>query len=160
MADESVIYELESPDEGSILFNNGDLHTFDDVYWIQNVQGLDGAPIRAPIDNKPQDYGGIIHTFFTGPRMITFEGVILVQSVPFGGDCRAIRNLMEFNLRNVLGNIIQQDGTLTWTATGGIEWTLDVRHNVPIEFSPAENYAIKAFTFGLVCADGLDIPFV
>lgn len=150
MADESVVYELASLDEGTIYFNNGDLHSFDDVYWIQNINGLDGAPIRAPIDNKPQAFGGIIHPFFMGPRQITFEGVILIQSVPFGGACLAVRNQMEIDLRRVLENMMTQDGLLTWTPTGQAVHTLAIRYNVPIEYSPAENYAIKAFTFGVV----------
>jgi hypothetical protein len=153
MADESVIYSLASIDEGTISFNNGDLHTFDDVYWVQNITGLDSPPIRAPIDNKPQGHGGIIHNFFMGPRLVTIEGVILVQSVPFGGDCRAIRNQMEYNLRACLQNMLDQDGQLTWTATGQAQRVLNVRHHVPLEFAPAENYAIKAFTFGLVSED-------
>lgn len=153
MADESVIYELASADEGTIFFNNGDLHTLDDVFWIQDLNGMDGAPIRAPVDNRPQIHGGIIHPFFFGPRQITVQGVILVQSVPLGGDCRAIRNQMEYDLKIVLGNMLDQDGILTWTPTGQPAHQLVVRHNIPVEFSPAENYAIKAFTFGLIAGE-------
>ena len=152
MADESVTYTLTTPG-GTIVFNNGDLRTLDDVYWIQNIGGLDGGTIRAPVDNAPQAHGGIIHNFWKGPRHITIEGVIFVQSVPLGGACLTIRNDMEEDLRAALESLLQADGTLAWTPTGLSARSLTVRNEIPVEYTPAENYAIKAFVFGLVAGD-------
>lgn len=152
MADEAAVYTLTAPG-GTIVFNNGDLHTLDDVYWIQDIQGLDGAPIRAPIDNAPQAHGGILHNFWKGPRHVTINGVILVQSIPLGGACLSIRNDMEEDLRAALDSLLQADGTLAWTPTAMSARSLTVRYDVPVDFTPAENYAIKAFTFGLVSAN-------
>lgn len=152
MADLSCVYNLTTP-AGTILFNNGDLHTLDDLYWIADINGLDGVPIRAPIDNAPQNDGGHIHTFWKGPRHVTFEGAILIQSVPIGGNCLAERNALEHNLRVALESILQVDGTLTWTPTGLTERSLTVRHDVQLEYSPQNDYAIMGFVFGLVSAN-------
>lgn len=152
MADEAAVYTLTTPG-GTIIFNNGDLHTLDDVYWIQDIPGLDGVPIRAPIDNRPQDHGGILHNFWKGPRHLTIDGVILVQSVPLGSNCLSIRNAMEEALRAALDSLLQADGTLAWTPTGQSARQLTVRHDIALDLTPAENYAIKAFSFGLVSAD-------
>lgn len=152
MADLSCAYTLVSSG-GTIVFNDGDLHTIDDLYWIADINGLDGPSIRAPIDNAPQAHGGIVHAFWKGPRHITMEGSIVIQSVPWGGPCLAERNQMEEDLRVVLEGCIQADGSLTWTPTGLSSRSLTVRHDVPLEFSPQENYMIMGFTFGLVSAD-------
>lgn len=152
MADLATIYTLATPG-GTIVFNNGDLHTLDDLYWITQIQGLDGAPIRAPIDPAPQAHGGLIHNFWKGPRHVTMEGVILVQSVPLGGHCLTIRNAMESALRVALESTLQANATLAWTPTGGAASTLTLRNEVPLEYTPQENYAVMGFTFGLVAAD-------
>ena len=152
MADLSCVYTLATPG-GTISFNDGDLHTLDDLYWIQTIQGLDGAPIRAPIDNAPQAHGGLVHAFWRGPRHITMEGVIFVQSIPLGGPCLTIRNAMEDALRVALESTHQANATLSWTPTGGSAKTLTVRNDIPVEYAPQENYAIVSFTFGLVAAN-------
>ena len=152
MADLTCVYTLTTPGP-DISFNNGDLYTTTDLYWIQTLQGLDGSPIRTPIDNAPQTHGGLVHGFWKGPRHVQFEGAILIQSVAIGGDCRAAMNVMEENLRQALDSIIRADGTLAWTPVGMSARSLTVRNDVPLDIQPAENYAIRTFTFGLVAAD-------
>src|ERR1043165_1152262 len=98
MADLTCTYTLATPG-GTIVFNNGELKSFDDLYWIQTLQGLDGAPVRAPVDPVPFGDGGLVHRFWKAPRQITFDGAILIQSVPIGSDCRAPLNVMEDALR-------------------------------------------------------------
>ena len=51
-----------------------------------------------------------------------------------------------------LESIIQANGTLSWTLTGLGSRSLTVRHDVQLDYSPQENYAIMGFTFGLVSA--------
>lgn len=152
MADLSCVYELVTP-SGTILFNDGDLRTNDDLYWISEIEGLDGATIRAQVDNAPQTHGGIVHTFWKGPRQITMQGAIVIQSVPFGAACLTVRNEMEDDLRVALDSILQDDGTLTWTPEGQSERSLLVRHNIRLDFTPQEGYVIMGFTFGLISAD-------
>src|SRR5262245_3181081 len=117
MADLSCVYELSTP-SGSILFNDGDLRTEDDLYWISEIEGLDGPSIRASVDNAPQTDGGLVHTFFKGPRQVTMQGAIVIQSVPFGAACLPVRNQMEADLRVALESILQADGLLVWTPEG------------------------------------------
>ncbi len=152
MADLSTTYTLACG-TNSLVFNNGDLNDGSDLYWISQIEGLDGAPIRAPVDNAPQAHGGIVHTFWKGPRHITFEGSIVIQSVPFGFPCLTERNQLEQDLIDILECMIQTDGTLTWQPDGQSSHTLTVRHDVQLQFTPQENYAIMGFVFGLVAAD-------
>lgn len=152
MADLATIYTLTTPGP-DIVFNNGDLNTTDDLYWITNIQGLDGAPIRAPIDNVPLGDGGLVHDFWLGPRHITMEGIILVQSVSIGGPCLTVRNSMEEALRAALESLLRANGTLAWTPVGQGARSLTVRNDIALDFSPAENYAVMAFVFGLVAAN-------
>lgn len=149
MADYSTTYSLATAG-GTVLFNNGDLRTLDDLYWIQNIRGLDSPSIRAPIDDAPQAHGAIIHNFWKGARHVGFEGVLLVQSVPTGSACQAALNVMEAALRAALESILQTNGTLTWTPLGEGGNSLSVRYEVPLEINPSDNYATRSFTFGLV----------
>lgn len=152
MADLSAIYTLTTPG-GTVVFNNGDLHTTTDLYWITEIQGLDGAPIRATIDPAPQAHGGLVHDAWKGPRHVTMEGVILIQSVPLGSPCLTERNEMEDDLRVALESILQADGTLAWTPEGQAARSLTVRSEIALEYTPQENYAVMGFTFGLVSAN-------
>lgn len=152
MADLACVYTLTTPG-GTIAFNDGDLKTLDDLYWISEIEGLDGAPIRSQVDNAPQAHGGIVHTAWKGPRQITMQGAIIVQSIPFGAACLPVRNEMEEDLRVALESIIQADGTLAWTPSGGSASSLTVRHNIQLDYSPQENYVIMGFVFGLIAAD-------
>lgn len=155
MADLATLYTLATPG-GTILFNNGDLKDGTDKYWIQNIQGLDQAPLRTPQDNVPFGDGGIVHDFWKGPRHVVLEGVLVTESVgwPSTGDaCVQRQNEMEEDLIDALESIIRADGTLSWTPLGLAARSLTVRSEVPVEFSPGENFVLKNFTFGLVAAD-------
>lgn len=152
MADLAVPYTLATPG-GTVVFNDGDLYTLDDLYWVTEIQGLDGPSIRAQIDDAPQAHGGLVHNFWKGARHVTMEGVILIQSVGLGAACLTERNTFENNLRVALESTLQADGTLSWTPTGGAARSLTIRNEVPLEYTPQENYAVMGFTFGLVAAD-------
>lgn len=152
MADLACIYTLTTPG-GTISFNNGDLKTLDDLYWISEIEGLDGAPIRSQVDSAPQADGGIVHTAWKAARQVTMQGAIIVQSIPFGAACLPVRNEMEDDLRVALESIIRADGTLAWTPNGGSAQSLTVRHNIQLNYTPQENYVIMGFVFGLVAAN-------
>lgn len=143
MAEFSAVHTLTTPGV-DITFNSGT-----DVYYITGITGLDGAPIRAPIDDSPQTDGGIIHDFFYGPRHFTIEGLLLPDGLSV-----ATRNTMEANLLSALDAILRADGTWAWTPTGQAARSLTVRCDVPAQFSTwAGNPMVKAFIFGLVAAD-------
>ena len=84
MADISVPYVLTTP-WGVIDFNNSGIDQFNmlggpDEYYITDAPGLDGAPIRAPVDNRPQTHGGLVHPFFKAPRRFAVEGALMIRS--------------------------------------------------------------------------------
>lgn len=155
MADLNTTYTLTTPG-GTIIFNNGDLHDGTDKFWIQQIEGLDGIDVRAPIDKVPFGDGGILHTFWKTERRFAFDGVLLVESVSFMSDaCVTALNVMEEALRVAVESIIVADGTLSWTPAGQGARSLTVRHHGEprLDFRPIENYALRQFLFGLVSAD-------
>jgi hypothetical protein len=152
MADVGAIHTLTTPG-GTVIFNNGTLHSLDDLYWIQEIDGLDGAPRRAPIDPKPLAHGGLVHDMWKGPRDFTVEGVILIQSAPLGDACRTARNTKEAALMAALDSILAADGTWSWTPIGLGARSLTVRNPGRVEFKHQDDYALLGFTFGLVAAN-------
>lgn len=143
MAEISAVYTLTTPGV-DVTFNSGS-----DVYRVTNLEGLDQAPIRAPVDDAPQTDGGIVHDFFHGPRYVTVEGLLL----PADGSASA-RNTMEANLISALDAILRADGTLAWTPSGQSARSLTVRCFTPARFAPWQGFPqFKTFIFGLVAAD-------
>ena len=157
MPDLASPYTLTTPG-GTILFNNEGIDLFNmvggpDEYYISDIQGLDGAPIRAPVDNRPQTHGGLVHPFFMGPRRVTIEGSLMIRSTRVQNTMRLIRNDMERNLRIALQSILQADGTLSWTVprqAATDSFSLLVRNEIMVEFRGIE---LKTFVFGLIAAD-------
>lgn len=155
MADLNAVYTLTTPG-GTITFNNGDLHDGTNKFWIQQIEGLDGIDVRAPIDKVPFGDGEILHAFWKTGRHIAFDGVLLVESVAFNSSaCVAALNVMEEQLRVAVESIIAASGTLAWTPAGQGARSLTVRHHGQprLDIRPIENYAIRQFIFGLVSAD-------
>lgn len=124
-----------------------------DIYYITSIRGLDGAPIRAPVDNAPQAHGGLVHNFWKGPRLFVVDGLILVQSTTIGNSMRIIRNQMEEDLFDALEAVLQADGTWAWTPAGEAGRSLTVRNNVPLETDYSDNNTVKTFSFGLIAAN-------
>lgn len=153
MADVACPYTLATLSGGTIFFNDGSA----DQFYIQGITGLGTAPVRAPIDDVPYGDGSIGHNFWKGGRHITFEGVFLVTSVDCGAVQVGIWNDMEEALRVALESIaaLTTDiGSLVWTPTGALATnTLVVRHDVPLECPPDQNFTVRNFTFGLFAAD-------
>jgi hypothetical protein len=152
MADYSTIYTLTTPG-GTILFNNGQLGggSRDDLYWIANIQGLDGPTLRVPIDDVPFGHGGIVHRSWKGPRHPIFEGSLIVQSLPFGAACQEVLNDMEAALNAALNSILAPaSGTLSWTPAGGSPKALTVFYEVALDIEPENGYVTRSFNFGLV----------
>jgi hypothetical protein len=137
---------------GTIAFNDGSA----DQFYIQQISGLGSAPIRAPIDDVPYGDGSLGHNFWKGGRHLIIEGVFLVTSVPCGTAQVTIWNEMEEDLRVALESIAgltTATGTLVWTPTGAAgSNTLTVRHDVPMECPPDQNFLLRAFSFGLFSA--------
>lgn len=144
MAEISAVYTLAAPG-GTITFNSGT-----DVFYLQDVDGLDGAPIRAPTNNRPLTDGGLARTFFLAGRQITMSGVLHVTSSGTDSGYATARNTMENNLMTALNSCLRADATLSWTPVGGSLRTLTVRNNEPVRFSGTFP---KSFIFGLFAAN-------
>lgn len=151
MATLSIPYTLAG--SSTVIFNNGTLGTgsLDDLFWIQAIHGLDGPALRTPMDDVPYGDGGLIHKFWKGPRHVSFEGVLIVQSIPFGSNgCEAVLDELEADLNECLDSMIQSAGTLSWTSGVYGAQTLSVYYEIPLDIQPVENYMLRSFTFGLV----------
>lgn len=148
MADVGVTFTLTTPGP-TLTFNDGSL----DQFYITELRGLGGPPIRAPIDNVPLGDGGLVHTFYKGPRHIIVEGIFLITSVRVMNDIVEQRNSMESDLMDALEAIIAADGTFAWTPQGEAARSLTVRHDVMLDFSHADNYTNLTWNFGLVAAN-------
>ena len=153
MADYSTTYTLTTPG-GTIVFNDGQLGggSKDNLYWIANIQGLDGPTLRVPSEDVPFGHGGIVHRSWKGPRHPILEGSLIVQAVPFGHPgCQAILNEMEDNLRVALDSILAPTGgTLAWTPTGQSAKSLTVFYEVALDIEPENGYVTRSFNFGLI----------
>lgn len=149
MTDVAVPHVWVTP-AGTITFNDDSANQF----YIEEIEGLDGAPIRAPIDNRPQTDGGLVHDFFKGPRHFTVSGTLLIQSTRIQTSIQAIRNQMEEDLFDAHASVQQADSTWSWTPLGLSARTLTgVRGDVPFTTRHIDNFLNVAFFFGLVAAD-------
>jgi hypothetical protein len=147
MADVSAAYTLTTPG-GIIAFNDGST----DEFFITTISGLEAAQIRAPVDNRPQTDGGIVHDFFFGPQQITVDGIFRIRSSYVQNTILTVRNEMTEDLRTALNSILRADGTLAWTPLGQSAESLTVRYHVALQPSHVDNYLNLAFSFGLIAA--------
>ena len=149
MADLSCTYTYATSG-GTITFNQGDLGDGTDKYWIQKVNGLDGAAIRAPIDNVPFGDGSLKHSWWKAGRRPLLEGVLLVESVA-PADCQEALNTMEANFVAAVESNINTSATLSWTPVGQGAKSLTVYYlgEPPLEFPPMENFRTRQFILGL-----------
>lgn len=151
MADYSATYTL-----GAITFNNGVFGhgSSDDLYWIDDIHGLDGPTLRFTADDVAFGDGGRAHRTFKGPRHPIIDGRLIVQSVG-PGNCQAVFNAMEKALRDMLETILAPaSGTLAWTAPGDGAHALTVHYERELAISPADDYRTRHFDFGLFSPSG------
>lgn len=156
MADLACIYTYTASG-ATIVFNNGQLGDGTDKFWLQNIMGLDGPNVRAPVDNVPMGNGSLLHSFWLAGRTPVLEGVLIVESVPLNSSaCQTALNEMEDNLRAAVESNVAATATLAWTPTGQAAQSLTVKHNGQprLDITPIENYHLRQFVFGLVAATG------
>ncbi len=151
MADVSTEYLLTTSG-GNITFNDGTLGDGMDKYWLTSVNGLDGPVIRAPVDVVPFGDGGLIHTFWKGPRRVVLDGMLLIESSTSQALCQTLRNDLAADLEAALASIIQAAGTLAWTAAGQSSQSLSVFNEIGLSINYSDNYAVANFSFGLISA--------
>lgn len=152
MPDVASVYTLTTPDD-DITFNDFELFTEEDGYWLNDIQGLDESDLRVPIFNKPVTHGSrVLPGFFTGLSP-AFVGEYVIQSTQVMDEIRAIRNTMRRSLRDALRSIIDADGTLAWAEPvvgDTINCSLTVRYREKLTTGFESNFAQKTFAFSLV----------
>jgi phage-related protein len=114
-------------------------------YLIQKITGLDGAPIRNPMDSRPHKSGGIGHAFLRDFRVFTIEGIVMAET-------NAIRTAMEDKLRGVAESLMKDQGRCFFIPSGQATRFLEVKHYEAVENSD--------FPFGLSGPHGFQITFV
>lgn len=114
-----------------------------DTYLNDPAQcaGLDGAPIRSTVDQKPQTSGGILHPSFYDARHITIAGTLLNRTGTV-----AARQTLEDNLIVALNDCLNADATLSWTGPHSIT----VRYEIAVAYNGGFQ---KSYVFGLVAAN-------
>jgi hypothetical protein len=120
------------------------------------VTGLDGAPIRAEIDDEGQGDGGIVHPKLYGPRIITFKGFCNIQSVVVERNTAyaTALNALEAGVISALAGALNSASALTWTPTGGSGKTINCTYgNQGGEIRFGGSHMEKTFEFTLVAAD-------
>ncbi len=119
------------------------------------ILGLDGAPVRKQIDPQGQSDGGIVHPAFYGPRIIQFQGKVLIRSVTADAATYAAAvNTVESATVSALQGILNGGGTLAWTPNGGSAHSITVSYGTPggeIQFTG--NMIDRRFSFTLVAAN-------
>ena len=122
------------------------------------AQGLDGAPVRSQVDPRGQIDGGIVHTKFFGPRIITFSGEVLIRSASPEDTTAYISaiNTLEASVVSALEGILNSASSLAWTPTGGSGKSISVTYGVPgqeIQFTGDMLPGSRTFSFSLIAAD-------
>lgn len=122
------------------------------------IDGLDGAPIRAEIDDQGQSDGGIVHPKFFAARVIIFSGEVHIQSVAFEDTLAYISaiNTLESGVISALEAQLNSATTLAWTPTGGSGKSISCTYGIQggeIKFSGPMLPGQRKFTFTLVAAD-------
>lgn len=123
-----------------------------------HVLGLDGAPLRAEIDDQGQSDGGIVHPKFYAARIITFQGEVHIQTAQpedLVAYLTAV-NTLEAAVVTALEGIRNSASNLTWTPTGGSGKTISVTYGTTggeIQFDGPPLPGERTFTFTLVAAD-------
>lgn len=121
------------------------------------IQGLDGKPIRAQVDNKGVTDGGIVHPKFFGPRAIRFGGPMKIESVarkPTLAFFAAV-NAVEAATIGALEALLNTPTALNYTPQGQGAESLTCTYGIQggeIQFGGS--MMMKTWTFVLVAEDG------
>ncbi len=122
-----------------------------------SITGLDGGPVRSQVDNFAATSGGIVHTKYYAPRVITFAGDVHIQTVS-AEDLTAYLtavNTLEAAVVSALEGILNSASTLSWTPTGMSGRSISVTYGVPgqeVQFTGAMLPGERQFSFSLIAA--------
>jgi len=126
---------------GTITFNAASGNTY--LIDPSRCSGLGMGRVRAPIDDKGQTSGYLLHDFFEEGTHMLIAGVLVV-------DTTANRNTQMDNLKAALRSILTTTGTLNFGAGGSLAVQCDIGADFPVWSAN-----VKGFVFGLVSATAL-----
>lgn len=139
---------LEVPSGLNPAFNNqlgnytGSMFDDADVFRTTNVEGLDGAELRTPLDNRSQQDGPIVHNFYRAAMHVAVTGYIKCSDI-------SDRNAKEDALKGAVAEIIRRDGRWRFLLAGMDERFLTVRQETPVTLKQIDGL-LHEVTFGLV----------
>jgi hypothetical protein len=122
---------------GTLTFNAATGNTY--LIDPGRCSGFGMGQVRAPIDDRGQISGYILHDFFEEGTHFLLGGVIIADTV-------ANRDTMEASMKTALRSILVPTGTLNFT--GG---SAAVKCDIGVDF-PSISAHVKGFVFGLVTA--------
>lgn len=111
--------------------------------WLvdpERSSGLGMGRVRAPIDNKGQTTGYILHDFLEEGMHFLLAGVLIAADA-------AQRNTMQTDGKTALRSIFTTTGTINGTG-----WGVAVKCDIGIDYPHISTY-VKGFVFGLVTAN-------
>lgn len=133
---------------GTITCNGGAA----DSLWIDPMRstGLGGRRVRAPIDNKGQTHGYILHDFFREGMHVVLAGLIDIRSASTPAGYMTARDALIVVVQTVLDAMHQATGAVNFGSGG----SLTVKNDTGYDFPRASERGPTAvgFVFGLVTA--------
>lgn len=150
---------MESGIPMSLIGANADTLAFNDwanerangLLMVDEVSGLDAATLRAPVDNRPQRDGLIVHPFYDGGRVFMVTGRVLPTSLANG-------IIMHDRIRALTNSIKRADGRFTFTPTGQATRFLTVRLNDSVNILNDE--ALRTGSYDPTIIKRFEIPLV
>lgn len=139
-------YTLNTP-AGDLVLNDS---TQPDWFDITKITGLDGIPIRATMDVRPQTDGGDRFESLYGPRHILFEGRCIVTSADPILDCEGYMDALEAledEMKTKLDSILNAVCDLNWSN----KVLVDVTNDLEVKFG--EGMLEHTYVFGLAAED-------
>jgi hypothetical protein len=140
------IQSLVTP-AGTVTFNadTGDTLFLDP----RRSSGLGSSRVRAPIDNRPQTDGYLLHDFFEEGQHLVLAGDVVIRSATSEAGVVAARDALLTDLVLKLKSILRADGTLVFSGGG----SQTVRCELLPEITSSDSGPMqKSFVFGLVSA--------
>ena len=122
------------------------------------IVGLDGAPVRSQVDLLAATNGGIVHTKYFGPRIITFAGEVHIQTVTDAMSTAYVTamNTLEASVITALQGILNSS-VARWHGhrPAGSARSISVTYGVPgqeIQFQGPMLPGVRTWSFSLVAA--------
>jgi hypothetical protein len=125
-------------------------------YLVQEATGVHYPAVRNPVDNRPNQDGGLLHPFQKGAKYMRIAGLIISVSP-------VERASLDDRIKGYLDPLLREDGSYTWSPVDGGDRTHTVRLFSEVEISGESGTGgmtagPKMFEFTLVAANPEEVP--